>query len=557
MDREQDSRASRGLLGLALLVGGVVIGGGLLQATAVRDAPLWWFAPLFVLVAVGLIVVYVMLVFLPGRRDERELEDLRQRFEGQRRGVKAALDEMRGGDLVAAAGTVDELGSEMARTVEGTARSLAGLVQQIQTSSVEVATSARSVQETSSELASGSSQQAAAVVQITATMEELARTAAQIATNAASQAELAAHSEEAGNQGATAVQAAVEGVEAVRERMDAIADRADTLGSRSREIYQVLDLITEIAQETHILALNAAIEAAAAGEHGDRFSVVADEVRRLAVRSRESVDSVRGLLEEFSGAIRAVVVETEEGSKAAAQVQEQSQSAETSIEQLRRALSDTARAAREISLATQEQQGASDQVVLTLKEVSEVIQRMADGLKHFTGAADRLNQLALSIQLLAQSFRIDSTSSLKNQVLHWADELSDCSSNLEAVDGRLHDLIRKCPFSEMIYLVDPEGTMVAFAANNELVRESDIPSSIGVGQVYADRPWFQAVTRDGRTAVTPLYESLMTGEQCFTIATPVSDYGGTSAGVLGIDVNVRNWTMIRASGGSGGDGQTP
>ena len=67
---------------------------------------------------------------------------------------------------------------------------------------------------------------------------------------------------------------------------------------RSKEIYRVLDLITEIAQETHILSLNAAIEAAAAGDHWRRLSVVAEEVRRLAQRSQESVDSVRNLLDE-------------------------------------------------------------------------------------------------------------------------------------------------------------------------------------------------------------------------------------------------------------------
>ena len=131
-----------------------------------------------------------------------------------------------------------------------------------------------------------------------------------------------------------------------------IADRADSLGSRAREIYRVLDLINEIAHETHILSLNAAIEASAAGEHGERFSVVADEVRRLAERSRESVDSVQTQLDEFTTAIRAVIVSTEEGSKAAAEVLERSRATQDSIAQLRNALSDTAQAGREISLAT-------------------------------------------------------------------------------------------------------------------------------------------------------------------------------------------------------------
>ena len=127
---------------------------------------------------------------------------------------------------------------------------------------------ANSVNEIASELASGSSEQAASVVEITAAMEELARTASQIAENAATQAELAQRAEESGNAGKVAVEEAVQGVEEVRKRIAGIASRAEILGTRSKEIYRVLDLITEIAQETHILSLNAAIEAAAAGDHG-------------------------------------------------------------------------------------------------------------------------------------------------------------------------------------------------------------------------------------------------------------------------------------------------
>ena len=117
------------------------------------------------------------------------------------------------------------------------------------------------------------------------------------------------------------------GVEEVQKRISAIANRADTLGTRSKEIYRVLELITEIAQETHILSLNAAIEAVAAGADGRRFSVVAEEVRHLAQRSQESVESVRNLLDEFSGSIRATIVATEEGSKEAARVLERSRAA--------------------------------------------------------------------------------------------------------------------------------------------------------------------------------------------------------------------------------------
>ncbi|MDX2436930.1 MAG: methyl-accepting chemotaxis protein [Acidobacteriota bacterium] len=530
-------------LGSALLVGLVLAGGGLLEASAERPHGEFYIRACLV---VGLLAsaVYVFAVHLPQRRAERRLRELEELYVSQNATISRSLDDLRSGDLVAAATPVAELPDEMLEAVRGASRALAALIQQIQSSSVEVAAAARTVQRTSSELASASSQQAAAVVEITASTEELARTAGQIAANSAAQAELAAHSESAGDAGAGSVEAAVAGVDAVREHMDAISGRADTLGSRSREIYRVLDLITEIAQETHILSLNAAIEASAAGEHGERFSVVAEEVRRLAERSRESVDTVRSHLDEFTNSIRGVVLATEEGSKAARQVLEQSRSAQESIAQLRGALAETAQAARQISLATQEQRGASDQVAETLREVGEVIHRIADGLNRYTDAADRLNQLALSIQLLTQSFRIESQHSLRHQLLKWTTALQDYSGNLEAVDGLLDDLLEECPYVELAYLVDLSGAMVTYAVNSEKVGERQLPGTVAVGQSYADRPWFQAVTRDGRSAVTPAYKSLLTGDPCFTIAVAVRDYREAMIGTLGVDVNLNNWTKI-------------
>ena len=313
MPEKRERLGVRAWLGPGLVVLMMLVAGAFVEAAADQPREGWYVRVFLVVAALG-VLSYVLLVHQPHRRTVAELRSLRELHEAHCSTITRVLDELRHGDLVLAGGSYEELPEEMQSSVKAASRALAVLIQQIQSSSVEVATAAGSVQRTSSELASASSQQAAAVVEITATTEELARTAGQIARNAATQAELAAQSEKAGDDGVTSVEAAVSGVEAVRQHMEAISGRADTLGSRSREIYRILDLITEIAQETHILALNAAIEASAAGEHGERFSVVADEVRRLAERSRESVDSVRSHLDEFSGSIRGVVVATEEGS---------------------------------------------------------------------------------------------------------------------------------------------------------------------------------------------------------------------------------------------------
>ncbi len=539
MSRRSDALPGSPLVGLLLVIGfGLLAFIGLAVGSS-HGAPSWLLYG-GVAVDAALLALYVLFAFLPQAAERRALAEATEAAER----LADASAHIQAGDLVATLALAERLPPRLALSFANAARALGALVQQIQNSSIEVAAAGDTVNATASELASGSSEQAAGVVQITATMEELARTAAQIAGNAASQAELAQRAERSGDTGAAAVEDALHGVEEVQKRITGIASRTDTLGARSKEIYRVLDLITEIAQETHLLSLNATIEAVAAGDHGRRFSVVADEVRRLAQRSQESVASVRSLLDEFAGSIRATVIATEEGDKEAAHVLERARSSAAAIADLRGALADTARAAREISFATQQQRTASDQVVLTLKEVSQVIQRMAEGLKHFSGTAERLNQLALSIQMLTQSFRLESPRSLKNLGEKWADECALRIGHWEALGSQLEESVKQSPFVELAYVADMNGNVVVSAANPEWVGAGAQPSAVTAGVNAKDRPWFQAVLRDERSVITPLYQSLLTGERCFTVASPVRQAGGPIFGVLGIDVNLRSWTKI-------------
>jgi len=453
------------------------------------------------------------------------------------------LDRLRAGDLVNCAERSRELPGRLSGSFSHATNALDVLAQQIQASSVEVASAANAVNEIASELASGSSQQAASVVEITAAMEELARTASQIAENAATQAELAQRAEESGNLGKSAVEEAVLGIEEARKRIQGIASRAEILGTRSKEIYRVLDLITDIAQETHILSLNAAIEAAAAKDHGRRFSVVAEEVRRLAQRSQESVDSVRNLLDEFASSIRATVIATEEGSKEATRVLERARAAENAIEELREAAGDSARVAREISLTTQQQNAASDEVVLTLKEVNHVVQRMADRLKQFSDTADRLNQLGLIIQMLAQSFHLASPHSLKHLAEKWSVEVRRRLGNWEAIERLLEELVNKQPYVECLYFYDGKAGQVALTVNRQIIGDREIPPAVRAGEGFSDRPWYKLAIHEKYPVLTPRFVSLLSEQSIFTAAAPIYEKGELM-GVLGLDVNLDSWSKI-------------
>jgi methyl-accepting chemotaxis protein len=522
-----------------ILVLGLTLAGFLLLALGGPDGGPRWPALLFVSLGLLGALSYYLWVYTYFRKLELKVPESRQRWERLEGELIAAFEQLGAGDLVRSLEHTEALPTRLSRISEAASEALSHLAQQIQDSSIEVASAADAVNEIAAELASGSSEQAASVVEITAAMEELARTAGQIAENATRQADLAGKAEMSGDAGSAAVYEAVTGVEEVQKRISAIASRADALGTRSKEIYRVLDLITEIAQETHILSLNAAIEAVAAGADGRRFSVVAEEVRHLAQRSQESVESVRNLLDEFSGSIRATIVATEEGSKEASRVLERSRAAAGAIGDLRRASGDTSRVARQISMATQQQNAASDEVVMTLR-----VQRMTGGLKNLSSTADRLNSLGLTIQLLAQSFRLDSPRSLKHLVEDWA-------RKLEAVDGMiekervLDDLVHKAPFVELGYLATLSGSTPVLSFNRELLDERQLALAARVRESdIRQRPWFKAASRNWRTTLIPPYESMQDSEACFTVCTPVRDGSGEVTGVLGIDINVTGWTRI-------------
>src|SRR6202035_508390 len=102
----------------------------------------------------------------------------------------------------------------------------------------------------------------------------------------------------------------------IRRQVDQIVTHMLELGKKSQEIGSVLDIVSELAEQTNILAINATIEAAGAGEAGKRFAVVADEIRKLADRVGVATQEERTLIDDVRSAVNTTVMATETGSKA-------------------------------------------------------------------------------------------------------------------------------------------------------------------------------------------------------------------------------------------------
>jgi methyl-accepting chemotaxis protein len=143
------------------------------------------------------------------------------------------------------------------------------------------------------------------------------------------------------------------------------------LGKKSQQIGAVLDIVSELAEQTNILAINATVEAAGAGESGKRFAVVADEIRKLAHRVGGSTKEIRGLIDDVRSAVNTTVMATETGSKAVDAGSRQFGEVATGFRQIAELVATTTDAAREIELSTKQQSTAVEQVNLAIADVAQ------------------------------------------------------------------------------------------------------------------------------------------------------------------------------------------
>lgn len=274
-------------------------------------------------------------------------------------------------------------------------------IQQVELGS-ELAAAAGQLQAASQAQASGATEQASAVSEVGTTIEELGSTARQIAQAADHVSQAAQQTLENLSSGQGAVDESIQAMERIRGRVQDVSTRVLSLGERSQQIGEIIDLIDDISDETHLLALNAAIEAAGAGEHGRRFAVVAAEVKSLANRTLTAAKEVKGVIAEIRQATAVAVLAAEEGSKEVERGVELAHRAGQLMDNIVMVAERTAQAAAEIGLATAQQQSASEQVVETMREIAEVARQSALGARQMaessatlTAIADRLHGIVI------------------------------------------------------------------------------------------------------------------------------------------------------------------
>ena len=211
--------------------------------------------------------------------------------------------------------------------------------------------------------------------------------------------------------GNSTVEEAQEAITVVRRQVDAIVNHMLDLGKRSQEVGGILDIINELAEQTNILAINATIESAGAGEHGKRFAVVAEEIRKLADRVGGATKDIRVLIDEIRAASNTTIMATEDGSKAVQSSAQQFNEVAGNFRHIAELVRTNLDVAREIEMSTQQQTTAVEQVNTAILEVAHTARESESSSNQTLHTATQLIQLSRQLNSIINTNALTSTSS--------------------------------------------------------------------------------------------------------------------------------------------------
>jgi methyl-accepting chemotaxis protein len=250
------------------------------------------------------------------------------------------------------------------------------------------------------------SEQVAAHQETNVTIQQVSQSGLQI-TERAKQVTITAEAVSIANlSGLDAVQKANQTVEAIHEQAEAVAQNIVSLSEKTQAVGDILATVNDIAEQSHLLALNAAIEAAAAGEHGRSFSVVAGEIKNLADQSKAATVQVKTILGDIQKEIGTSVMLTEEAVKRVDLGKHQADLAASAIRNMAANIDQSVQAFQQIVAGTNQQQIGFENVMQALKDMSRASEQAAASTRQTEKSAASLADIGAQLRVVTERYRL-------------------------------------------------------------------------------------------------------------------------------------------------------
>ena len=346
--------------------------------------------------------------------------------------IENLISEMKGiaaGDLTIRTAVNDDLTGAIAASVNDMSDQLRSIVERVKSAAEQVTSSSTRIRESSTLMSNQCDAQANQIGHASQQLMQMTDSFQNVAELTKESARTAVEARQTAANGLRAVSDTFEGMQRIRKQVQNTSKRIKRFGESSQEIGEIVQMISDIADRTSILALNASIQASMAGDAGQGFAVVAEEIERLADRSTDATKQISKLIRGIQNETNEVILDMEESTREVVAGSRLAAQAGATLSEIDNVSSQLVELIQTSSTSALQQSDIAKNVAKTMSKISQSTKETADKSREATQAVGRLAEMVNQLRGSVSQFKVSEQAEVFEYQTLSSSRLPDAPSN--------------------------------------------------------------------------------------------------------------------------------